>query len=152
MIIKRIKGIITKKYCKSCGKTLSIDNFYKYPSSIDGYAYECKKCRSIIEKEWRDSHKEYIKERSRKYGLEHKEEIKRRYRERYAKKKALECLKVLKETDKYILYTDESPKYIVKPQCIKCKKCNTISYNTKDIAEEFCSNCNEFYKNLKRKE
>ena len=88
MKTKKIKVSLTQKTCKYCGKTLSIDNFRKYPNSRDGYTYQCKKCRSIIERKWREKHKEYIKERSKRYMIEHKEEIKERYRLRYLKRKA----------------------------------------------------------------
>ena len=57
-------------------------------------------------------------------------------------------LKILKETPNYTLFVDENPRYTIKPQCIQCKKCNNISYNTNDIAKEFCGNCNKFYKNM----
>ena len=57
-------------------------------------------------------------------------------------------LKILKETPKYILYVDESPKYTIKPHCIKCKKCGTVSYNTQHIADEYCDDCKEFYKDM----
>ncbi|MFC1659519.1 hypothetical protein ACFL0U_03070 [Pseudomonadota bacterium] len=58
-------------------------------------------------------------------------------------------LKLLKETPTYILYVDENPVYTIKPQCIKCKKCNTISYNTSHIAKKYCETCKKFFADIK---
>jgi hypothetical protein len=54
-------------------------------------------------------------------------------------------LKILKETSKYTLFVDENPVYTIKPKCIQCKKCGKISYNTEDIAREFCGNCKKYF-------
>ena len=43
------------KTCTRCGKTLSIDNFYKRKRSNDGHTSECKNCTWDINKTYRNT-------------------------------------------------------------------------------------------------
>lgn len=51
------KVIITKKTCIVCGKEKSVHSFYAHNTSADGKANECKKCKTLIDKEYYKSKK-----------------------------------------------------------------------------------------------
>jgi hypothetical protein len=50
-----------EKICPSCGKSLSLENFYKDRSKPDGYTSTCKSCRRKAQKFYRKTHKSSVK-------------------------------------------------------------------------------------------
>lgn len=48
------------KTCTRCGKTLSLDNFYKRKKTTDGLNSECKKCSMNINKHYRSTENGFI--------------------------------------------------------------------------------------------
>lgn len=49
------------KQCIKCKEVKSIDQYPKHKSTKDGYRSECKKCRAIYSKEWREQNPEQRK-------------------------------------------------------------------------------------------
>jgi hypothetical protein len=78
------------KVCKKCHKAKDISEFYKHPTTADGYLNICKECvkkvARIRQKKYYREHKEYALKYSKKYYQEHKEK-KREYNEKYKEKK-----------------------------------------------------------------
>lgn len=71
------------KTCKQCKKTKELSDFYKHPTTKDGYMGKCKICNNTVDKEKRSlymrkykdskpSIKEYQKEYHQKYHIEKK--------------------------------------------------------------------------------
>ena len=74
-----------EKICPSCGKSLSLENFYKDRSKPDGYTSTCKSCRRKAQKFYRETHKSSVKiyEDERREQIERKKysrEYQREYR------------------------------------------------------------------------
>jgi hypothetical protein len=48
----------TKKTCKICNRTLSIENFSKHPKTSDGYSSVCKECMHKLQSDGHKNRKE----------------------------------------------------------------------------------------------
>jgi len=64
------------KICKTCKENKSVCDFSRKSASIDGLMNDCKKCRSIKEKNYRELNPEKNKNRRKKYYETHKEKHK----------------------------------------------------------------------------
>lgn len=82
-----------KKICNGCGKTLSLNDFYKNKHSSDGYTSRCKKCmkkyyqnpvnkerRKAYQKKYYEDNKEKIKQYVKQYDATHPENTKEKRR------------------------------------------------------------------------
>ena len=49
------------KRCSKCSLTKELDEFNKNKSKKDGLATECKHCKKLQDKKYREEHKEYYK-------------------------------------------------------------------------------------------
>jgi 5-methylcytosine-specific restriction endonuclease McrA len=58
------------KICTKCGKTKSLINFHKNPTSSDGYRFDCTDCRSIARKDYHIKNKAKENKQSLQYGKE----------------------------------------------------------------------------------
>lgn len=65
-----ISGKMEKSCCK-CKTKRDITEFGRLKNSPDGYRYDCNVCR----KEYRDSKKDHVKEKNKRYYLENKETV-----------------------------------------------------------------------------
>lgn len=75
-----------KKKCSRCQTPKAKRDFHKNKSRPDGLGVECKSCRHIIAKKWREKHKDEIREKNvkRYWATKHKREgYSRRYRLKY---------------------------------------------------------------------
>ena len=64
------------KICKTCKENKTVCEFSRKSASIDGLMNDCKKCRSIKEKNYRELNPEKNKNRRKKYYETHKEKHK----------------------------------------------------------------------------
>lgn len=64
------------KICKTCQENKIICEFSKKTNSIDGLMGDCKKCRSVKEKKYRESNPEKNKNRRKKYYENNKDKHK----------------------------------------------------------------------------
>ena len=71
------------KICKTCNQNKDICEFSKKTSSIDGLMNDCKICRSIKEKEYRELNPEKNKNRRKKYYENNKD----KHREYFLKRR-----------------------------------------------------------------
>jgi len=82
VLIYSSESPVEKTLFKNCSKCKQFTNqFSKNKSSADGLAHECKPCKSVLDKRYRESNKEKCIEKSKKYYLEHSDEIKTRVRQ-----------------------------------------------------------------------
>jgi len=65
------------KICKTCRENKLICEYSKRTSSTDGLMNDCKKCRSIKEKKYRELNSEKNKNRRKKYYEENKDKHKK---------------------------------------------------------------------------
>lgn len=91
---------ITEKKCFCCGRTLSIDNFYKNSGKKDGCDSYCKECRKENDKEYRQRNKQ-------------------RNKENITEKKCSCCGKILSINN---FYKDSCNKDGYNNQCKECRK------------------------------
>lgn len=80
------------KICTNCGISKTLDNYsIRVPGKPEQHSY-CKKCNSLISKDYYNNNKNKVKDKSAKYYLKNKNEIKRRnniYLSKYKSQKAL---------------------------------------------------------------
>jgi 5-methylcytosine-specific restriction endonuclease McrA len=69
--------IVDGKKCRICGEIKAFSEFYKRKETRDGYRAECKQCKAVRAKEYRDEHVEEIKEKKARYRKENRELIKK---------------------------------------------------------------------------
>ena len=76
------------KTCTKCGKTLPATTEYFYKAKNGKYGLEsiCKKCRAEQGKQYRESHKNEIAERSKQYYEDNKDKKKQYYKDNKDKK------------------------------------------------------------------
>ncbi len=70
------------KVCSECKLLKPQNQFYKCKKFKDGYAYVCKKCSEILEKEWRGKNPEKDKNAKREWAKKNKQkkrEINKKY-------------------------------------------------------------------------
>ena len=79
------------KRCTGCGKTRPLSEFNKDKKTKDRLDYRCKECH----KEYREDHKEEIKESKKSNYIDHKEKIRDKHKGYYQKNK-----EEIKETNK----------------------------------------------------
>jgi hypothetical protein len=65
------------KICKTCQENKNICEFSKKTKSVDGLMNDCKKCRSVKEKKYRELNPEKNKSRRKKYYENNKEKHKK---------------------------------------------------------------------------
>jgi hypothetical protein len=78
-----------ERTCQKCGETKPIEEFDKNKNRSYGYTNTCKKCRTITQKKYRETHREKIKEDNKKYpyriwrakNKDHCNEYAKKYRE-----------------------------------------------------------------------
>lgn len=66
------------KKCKVCGIEKKCEEFHKMKKGLYGVRTSCKECRKIERLEYKS--REYVKEKTKRYYQEHKEEIRERTR------------------------------------------------------------------------
>lgn len=71
------------KNCRTCGIKKSSYEFHKHKREKDGYRVDCKSCRAIETKEYREKYPDIIKKRKRDYYEENKEGILKSQHEYY---------------------------------------------------------------------
>jgi len=71
-----------KRICKECGEEKEIEEFVKDKTCKYGYAWDCKECRSLHERKYRQDNKEEIAIR-RKCRYQKNKEYVKRYGEKY---------------------------------------------------------------------
>jgi hypothetical protein len=78
----------SKKQCSKCGisKPLTVEYFYKYKTSPDGFMGVCKECKKAYASQWRENNREQHRDYSRRYYHTHKPE-RQRYHRNYRQKK-----------------------------------------------------------------
>lgn len=88
------------KTCNRCGvdKPITGEHFHKLKNSKDGFAGICKKCKSEVNKAYRDknNNKEYQKKYHKKYREENAEELKK-YKDEYYKENREELIEDSKD-------------------------------------------------------
>lgn len=103
------------KKCKKCREEKELDFFGKDINSKDGYKSQCKLCRNISNKEYRDNNKDYYKnyrdnnkEKNIQYQVKYREENSENIKE-YKKTYKLENIDKVKESNRlyYIKNKDE---------------------------------------------
>lgn len=57
--------VLPAKMCTKCGRVQTLDRFTKQRSNPDGMTYQCKDCAAAYAVAWRESHREYCREKSR---------------------------------------------------------------------------------------
>ena len=75
------------KTCATCKKSLSVKDFNKDRATKDGLNYLCKSCKKIKRKIYDENSKTKISTRTKKYYLDHKEELKKYGRKYYKEHK-----------------------------------------------------------------
>lgn len=66
---------VQEQVCKCCGISYPLTTDYYYRSNRkSGFQIVCKKCKSEIDRKYREEHAEQCKARSKKYYQEHKEQ------------------------------------------------------------------------------
>ena len=63
------------KICNKCNIEKPFDDFYQRKDSKDGYRGDCKKCRDLISKKYKENNIEKIKEIKNKYYLNNKYDV-----------------------------------------------------------------------------
>ncbi len=63
------------KICKKCGILKDINLFNKCKQNKDGYLTECKLCKSVFNKEYKNKNKEKLKIKNKEYYLKNKKKI-----------------------------------------------------------------------------
>lgn len=81
----RIKTTLnrTEKKCYACDTVKPLCEFNKNKSITDGHCSECKECKRIKDKVYREKNKELLKERSKQYKRKHKEKDITRFRAKH---------------------------------------------------------------------
>lgn len=64
------------KTCTNCGEEKQLSCFSKHKNGKDGYNSQCKVCRALKTKEWKDKNKAKLKESRRLYYILNKEKEK----------------------------------------------------------------------------
>jgi hypothetical protein len=111
-IMQIINGI-DHKFCKKCNKFYEfVDRYWMFESGKSPRCRECKKdlkrrlyhrdlkTHKERNKRWRDANKEYIKEKSKIYGIINKDKISAKNKERHEKKPELRKLAYKKDREK----------------------------------------------------
>lgn len=95
------------KKCSKCNEVKPLENFYKGKNYKDGHIGQCKSCKDIIKKDYKEKNQEKFKaynisnnrkEYSKKYYIENKENILIKSKDYYENNKEL----VKKNSKKYI--------------------------------------------------
>jgi hypothetical protein len=95
------------KICSSCNELKSLENFYKGKNYKDGHIGQCKSCKDIINKDYKEKNQEKFKEYNRsndrkeyskKYYIQNKENILIKSKDYYENNKEL----VKNNSKKYI--------------------------------------------------
>ncbi len=71
------------KKCSKCGKEKPLSDFYEFSQCRGGVRPECKKCHSLLAKEWREKNKEHKNKKDKEYRENNKEKIQKRHRQYY---------------------------------------------------------------------
>lgn len=82
------------KKCSKCKKNKSLNDFDKNKNEKDGFHCHCKECKkkyrrknNVVIKEWRTSHKDFVKEYNKKWREENLEKKKKSSKEWYRNNK-----------------------------------------------------------------
>lgn len=112
------------KYCYHCKLNLPEENFSKNKSKPDGLGDECKSCKKITDKKYREKHINHIKKQKHNYYLQNTEEIIERTSQ-YSKDNRNKCnawYKISKENLKNKVFSHYCENAIIK--CRHCGKDN----------------------------
>lgn len=77
------------KRCSKCREFKTLDNFYRDKTKKSGYGYQCKACiksnesRKEYLKEYRETHKEYFREKHAEYRERNREKLKEKSKVNY---------------------------------------------------------------------
>ena len=71
------------KTCHRCKISKDLLDFSKKSASKDGYYHTCKSCKALVDKDYRNRNKEYLKEKSINYRENNKEIISIKKRNKY---------------------------------------------------------------------
>lgn len=76
---------MSTKTCTKCGldKQVNAENFHKRSSSKDGFAHECKVCKSKRDSQYRKDNKEILSDNAKSFYQRNKEKIKSKTRKYY---------------------------------------------------------------------
>lgn len=69
------------KICHKCNKEKSLSNYYKHPTSKNGYVSHCKACHKKYYTNYYEKNKDKIKQKSKIYNHNNKENIKKYIKE-----------------------------------------------------------------------
>lgn len=69
---------MTTKICTKCGEEKELSEFHKRKTIKDGHALQCKKCKSIYDRKYREDNEEKLKEKDLEYRKNNKEKIAKR--------------------------------------------------------------------------
>jgi hypothetical protein len=120
------------KKCTKCGEVKNTSEFSKMKGSPMGVRPDCKKCKYSLDKKWRDSNKDIIKERRDKIQKEITDKVNQRREDNLLKLKNKYINLHLGDSiyiTKYIGYLEEFPgsKYNRHFFEKKCKNCDRTS-------------------------
>lgn len=74
------------KVCFKCGKTKSLEEFYRHPAMADGHLGKCKDCTKLDVSRHRLSHLEQIRAYDRRRGSRQGPEYRKQYRRDHPEK------------------------------------------------------------------
>lgn len=80
-------GLVMHEECKTrnkCGTSKSLSDFYSVKTAKDGKHGTCKACLLEAQRQWRLTHPEQAREKSRRYTSCHREEAAARAKAWYA--------------------------------------------------------------------
>lgn len=78
-----------RKRCTKCGECKPLSEFYKRSASKDGLRSECKDCKKLDDKKWRENNREYDLERKANWKKENRGKVNKSLRKRNEMKRAL---------------------------------------------------------------
>lgn len=139
------------KTCTKCSINKNGEEFYKCPTTNDGLHVYCKKCISIISKEWRQDNPEKAKEHRKKYATESSDKIKEtnkkwmsRNMDKIKSTKLKKAYGITIEQYKEMLHNQNNSCHICSRSQLDLTKSLAVDHNHKTgkVRGLLCSDCN----------